>query len=214
MLENIQPTYHPEVDNRGKRVHLTNPHIPSLLATWDDRNAVATVIPGGKMPQSLNGVAFEKWHGAPDSDAGWSSTVGELNFDEPPFQVPAGKIPAAGVVIEESDGRVWLVAPSNAFAGYNATFPKGRVDDGINLHACAVREAFEESGLQVKITGWFADSSRSRSYTRYYKAVRCGGDPACMGWESQAVLLVPRPALGEFLTNSNDLPLLKAIRGF
>jgi hypothetical protein len=32
-----------------------------------------------------------------------------------------------------------------------------------------------------------------------------------MGWESQAVHLVPRALLADFLTHPNDLPLLQAL---
>ena len=49
------------------------------------------------------------------------------------------------------------------------------------------------------------------SYTRYYRARRIGGSPASMGWESQAVHLVPKAQLAHYLTNKNDLPLLKAL---
>lgn len=205
-------TYHPHPDNNGNRVHLTDPTIPSALAAWKDKDSIATVVPGGKMQESLDGIAFEVWRDAPRTDNGWNSVAGQLSFDEPPFNIPAGKIPAAGVVIEEADGRIWLVAPSNAFGGYKTTFPKGRMDHSVNLQACAIREAFEEAGLQVRITGWLADSNRSRSYTRYYRAIRTGGNPACMGWESQAVHLVPRSALDVYLTHPNDLPLLESIR--
>lgn len=207
-----RPTDHPHADNNGNRVYLADPNTPSVLAAWKDCDSVATVVPGGKMPKSLNSIAFEEWRDAPDTDDGWNSVMGQLTFDEPPFDVPAGKIPAAGVVIEEADGRIWLVAPSNAFGGYKTTFPKGRIDQCINLQACAIREAFEEAGLQVRITGWLADSDRSRSYTRYYWAVRTGGNPASMGWESQAVHLVPRSALDAYLTHPNDLRLLESIR--
>jgi 8-oxo-dGTP pyrophosphatase MutT (NUDIX family) len=51
---------------------------------------------------------------------------------------------AAGAVVMEPDGRLWLVAPSNGFGGYLATFPKGRVEPGISLQATAIREVWEE----------------------------------------------------------------------
>jgi ADP-ribose pyrophosphatase YjhB (NUDIX family) len=111
-------------------------------------------------------------------------------------------------VIEEEDGRIWLVAPSNRFGGYDATFPKGRVDAGSSLQASAIREAFEESGLQVAITGFLADSLRSQTYTRYYRARRVGGTPAAMGWETQAVHLVPRAQLARVATHANDQHLI------
>lgn len=114
-------------------------------------------------------------------------------------------------MILEADGRVWLVAPSNAFGGYTATFPKGRIENEVNPQASAIREAYEEAGLKVKITGFLAASSRTQTYTRYYLAERTGGNPAAMGWESRAIHLVPRSLLANFLTHANDLPLLKAL---
>lgn len=207
------PIYHPQPDHTGKAVLLKQPSNPTPLHAWEDSASVATVIPAGSLPGILNGIPFEEWSDAPDTDAAWYAVAGQHTFDEPPFNLPVGKAPAAGVVVQESDGRIWLVAPSNAFGGYKATFPKGRVDQGINLQACAIREAFEEAGLKVTITGWLADSNRSLTYTRYYLAKRTGGNPVAMGWESQAVHLVPLSALSTFLTHPNDLPLLKAIQG-
>jgi 8-oxo-dGTP pyrophosphatase MutT (NUDIX family) len=205
------PTYHPHPDDQGKPVLLRQPHGATPLAAWSDPDRAATVIPGGDLPEALNGIAFQTWRDAPTTDDGWNSVAGQLALDEPPLKVAPGKAPAAGVVIEEADGRIWLVAPSNAFGGYSATFPKGRVDGGVNLQACAIREAFEESGLRVAITGWLADANRTLTCTRYYRAVRTGGTPAHMGWESQAVHLVPRSALKAFVAHPNDLPLLKAL---
>lgn len=45
--------------------------------------------------------------------------------------------PAAGVVIEETDGRFWLVAPTNQAGGYAVTFPKGRPVPGATLQQTA-----------------------------------------------------------------------------
>ena len=115
-----------------------------------------------------------------------------------------GREPAAGVVIEEPDGRVWLVNPTNGFAGYTATFPKGRADDGLTLQATAIKEAFEESGLQVRIIGLIGDVERSQTVTRYYRARRVGGTPAAMGWETQAVQLVPKADILAALNQAVD----------
>jgi len=192
-------------------VVLTNPSTGSPLSAWRHADQAATVIPGGTMPVELNGTLLRAWKDVPDSDDRWNAVEGQCAFNEPPFLAPPGKMPAAGVVIMEADGRVWLVAPSNAFGGYTVTFPKGRIENDVNRQASAIREAYEEAGLKVKITGFLADSNRTQSYTRYYLAERTGGNPAAMGWESQAVHLVPRPLLASFLTHPNDLPLLKAL---
>jgi 8-oxo-dGTP pyrophosphatase MutT (NUDIX family) len=207
----MMPTYHPMPDERGKPVLLNKPSQPTALSSWGRAEAVATAIPNGACPADLNGIAITEWLDVPTSAQAWDTVEGQCEFEEPPFDPPSGKMPAAGTVVEEPDGRVWLVAPSNAFGGYTATFPKGRIEATVNRQASAIREAYEEAGLKVEIIGFFADSNRSQSYTRYYLARRVSGNPALMGWESQAVHLVPRAALINFLTHYNDLPLLNLL---
>jgi 8-oxo-dGTP pyrophosphatase MutT (NUDIX family) len=173
---------------------------------------VAIVVPDGDMPDELKGIPFTAWTRAPESDNAWERLAAQSAIDEPSFSCPKDKKPADGGVVEESDGRLWLVAPSNGFGGYTATFPKGTVESGSSRQATAIREAWKEAGLQVEITGFLADVTRSTSYTRYYRARRLGGHPALMGWESQAVMLVPRDKLGDFLTNPYESPLLHALQ--
>lgn len=204
-------TYHPRRNDHGQLVPIVKPHTPTSIATWADPSAVATTVPDGRLPRTLNGVAFNAWDGMPSSKHEWNAVPGQLAFEEPVFNRPAHKRAAAGVVVREDDGRVWLVSPSNRYGGYDNTFPKGTIDPGVNMQASAIREAYEEAGLRVHITGFFADSDRSQSYTRYYLARRVGGSPAAMGWESQAVHLVPASKLAQFLTHANDLPLLHAL---
>ena len=79
------------------------------------------------------------------------------------------------------------------------------------MRANALKEAFEESGLQVELIDFLADAKRSTTKTRYYLARRIGGNPADMGWESQAVHLVPRASLKMLLPYQNDVPVLEAI---
>jgi 8-oxo-dGTP pyrophosphatase MutT (NUDIX family) len=204
-------TYHPEPNDAGQPVLLKAPSTPTPLAAWEDPNSVASVVPGGNMPAQINGIPFTVWSSLPESPAAWNSVAGQAVIDEPPFECPKGKAEAAGVVVYEPDGRIWLVAPSNGYGGYKATFPKGRVEKGVSRQANAIREAFEETGLQVAITAFLADSDRSLTYTRYYLARRVGGTPAAMGWESQAVHLVPRGKLVQLLNHANDQPLIEAL---
>lgn len=195
---------HPCPDDDGQAVPLRKPSTPTPLPSWEDPGRVATVVPGGPLPPVLNGVPL-----APHAPDGWPD---EVPLDEPPYLLPPGFAAAAGAVIVEDDGRVWLVAPSNGFGGYTATFPKGRVDAGTSLQAACVREAFEESGLQVRVEAFLLDCRRSQTYTRYYVARRIGGSPACMGWESQAVHLVPAARLHEIAVHPNDVPVIAALR--
>ncbi|VXC03561.1 NUDIX hydrolase [Massilia sp. 9I] len=202
-------TIHPKADEWGKPVAITAPTSPSSLDAWRDPQQIATVIPGGALPPQLNGIGFTPWRDAPHDDAGWTALAGlDEDFEEPLFEAAPGKRVAAGVVVLEDDGRVWVVHPSNAFGGYPATFPKGTVDTGVGLRAAAIREAWEESGLRVALSGFLLDVTRSRSRTRYYLGRRLGGCPSDMGWESQAVSLVPRALLAKVLVNPNDAPLV------
>jgi len=194
---------HPFPDEFGAPVPIRQPSRPTPAATWTDPDALATVVPGGPLPAQLNGIAFAPAPCPP---------VCVALLPEPPFTLPDGYRAAAGAVIVEPDGRIWLVAPTNAFGGYAATFPKGRVDPGAALAATCVREAWEEAGLVIEPTAHLADVRRTQTYTRYYLARRVGGTPAAMGWETQAVHLVPAALLASVAVHPNDAAVIAALR--
>lgn len=66
--------------------------------------------------------------------------------------------------------------------------------------------------MAITLTSWLTDVPRSTSVCRYVLVRRIGGTPADMGWESQAVSLVPRDRLPEELCHSNDHSLFEALR--
>ncbi|OPF61895.1 NUDIX hydrolase [Hydrogenophaga sp. H7] len=204
---------HPRKDDAGRQVELKAPSAPTSLESWGDPLERATVIPDGPMPARLNGIDVVSWIGAPTDTAAWATLAIQQTevFTEPPMMSAPGKAAASGVVILEGNGRVWVVSPSNQHGGYVNTFPKGKLDPGMGLRANALKEGFEESGLQVILTGFLCDSVRSTSVTRYYTAKRVGGHPADMCWESQAVHLVPRDQLKSFVTHPNDQVVLQAL---
>jgi 8-oxo-dGTP pyrophosphatase MutT (NUDIX family) len=201
---------HPKHRENGEVEIIQAPSTATSLEAWSNPARIATVLPEGAMPVSLNGIAFLPWRAAPQDNAGWAAVDGRhlARFAEPVFVPASGKLVAAGVVIEEIDGRVWVVHPTNGFGGYPVTFPKGTREPGTSLRVSAIREAFEECGLQVALTGFLADLERSRSKTRYYLGRRLGGCPAEMCWESQAVSLVPRARLPALLCNPYDAALV------
>jgi ADP-ribose pyrophosphatase YjhB (NUDIX family) len=204
-------TFHPCPNDDGDPVHIRKPSESTPLSCWHDPGQLATVLPAGPMPGSLNGIAMTPWTAWPADSAGWSALADCCTVDEPPFVLPAGLAAAAGAVVVEDDGRVWLVAPCNGYGGYAATFPKGRVDGGTSLVCAAIRETFEESGLQVRIEAFLADSRRTQTLTRYYIARRIGGNPSCMGWETQAVHLAPVAQLRQLAVHANDLGVIEAL---
>jgi len=199
---------HPKLDDEGHVRQINQPSTPTAKDTWTDPTALALFVPGGEAPTSLNGVALGPWTDAPKAMEEWKCVDGQLgDLKEQPMQLLPGKDPAAGCVIEEPDGRVWLVKPTNGWAGYCCTYPKGGAEDGLSLQASAIKECFEEAGLKVRITGLLADVVRGQSVTRYYSAVRVGGTPTDCSWESQAVQLVPKDRLIEELKAPIDHPL-------
>jgi 8-oxo-dGTP pyrophosphatase MutT (NUDIX family) len=198
--------HHPCRNDDGELVVIHRPSAATPLTHWGDPAASATVVPGGTMPAQLNGLA-------PAPCALALPEVLEA-IPEPEFVLPPGMKAAAGAVVLENDGRVWLVSPTNGFGGYTATFPKGRLDFGTSLQQTAVREVFEESGLLVRLEAFLLDVSRTQTYTRYYVARRIAGCPSAMGWESQAVHLVPAARLEEVAVHPNDAPIIDALRNW
>lgn len=186
---------HPQRRPDGGIVVIRQPSASSASASWNDPSCVASVLPGGNLPSSLNGIPFQAWEHCPTSANAWNELAQAALIDEPAFSPPEGLAPAAGVVIQEVDGRIWLVCPTNQFGGYEITFPKGRQERGVSLQATALIEAFEESGLHVRLVRHLVDVARTETYARYYLAERVGGAPSAMGWESQCVKLVPEDEL-------------------
>ena len=193
---------HPYCNDQGQPVMILAPTTASTPLTWSAPAEVATFVPCGDVPAQLNGIEC-----AP------ARLPAETQFPvpAPPMIPPHGLKPAAGAVILEPDGRLWLVTPTNHFGGYVHTFPKGRIESGGRPEESAVREVFEETGLVVVLTGWLGDFPRTTTYTRYFLAKRIGGTPANMGWESQAVHLVPRTQLRALVQHPNDQPILNAL---
>lgn len=195
--------HHPCRNDDGEPVVIHRPSVATPSSHWGEPVALATAVPACGMPAGLNGIALAPVSGlAGDVDA----------IDEPPFVLPPGMRAAAGAVVVEDDGRVWLVSPTNGYGGYSATFPKGRVDPGGTLQHTAIREVFEESGLVVRLEAHLIDVRRTQTYTRYYIARRIGGCPSAMGWETQAVHLVPVARLEQVAAHPNDAAIIRALR--
>jgi 8-oxo-dGTP pyrophosphatase MutT (NUDIX family) len=167
----------------------------------------------------LNGIHLdEPWTNAPTETKGWLTQIKDLikpNLETPEWP-QSNKKRTAGAIVVEPDGRVWTVEPTNHYAGYEHTFPKGTIDDEflpykLNDQITAVKEVYEESGLKIEITGYFGDFERDGSIARYFFAKRVGGSPATHGWETQAVDLVPLKELEGHVNNPVDKKISKAL---
>src|SRR3974390_1646507 len=150
------------------------------------------------MPKEINGIAVKSWS-PPQDDLGvedWGHVDGQGDFYEP--DLPKGHV-STGVLISEKDGSVWLMKPSKSFGGYKHSFPKGELEEELHPRANAIKEAFEETGLKVKLKGFAGDYEGDTGTSRYYYAERESGDPSEHGWESEASVLVPKEELYDFL---------------
>lgn len=199
--------YHSRRDENGNSVYIHSPTKELNLDKLHDPTALVTI------PNKTDVGSMTSWK-SPLANENWNDVDGQGDFDEPEFKTDSGKRLATGAIIHESDGRVWLVHPTNEFGGYKATFPKGKLESSLNPRANTIKEAWEESGLKIHLLGHAADVERSTSYTRYYHAKRVDGTPSDMGWESQAVSLVPKNKLHEIATHPNDQALVRAALKF
>ena len=203
--------HHPKAGDKGEKVGIRTPSEASHPSTWHSAADVATFLPEGDYPRHIGNIPLTSWETQPMTKRGWNYVAGiNHSLKEKPMEVPMGKHAGAGVIIEEDDGRVWLVSPTNAFGGYKNTFPKGTCEDGLSMQANAIKEAWEESGLQIEIVSVLGDFERTTSKARMYIARRVGGTPVDMGWESQAVQLVPREKLRDLLNMDPDQVIIDA----
>lgn len=212
-----QEAFHPKPNDKGQLVPIHHPSKATSAYTWNDSGAVATLTPHHHkaLPDKLYGVKFTPWLDAPTTLLEWADVEGqnaEVAHSEPEFKSKPGMKKGAGVIVVEPDGRAWVVHPTNQFGGYKATFAKGTLEDGLSLQASAIKEAYEESGLKVKIIGFLTDVVRTTSVARYYLARRVGGHPGDMGWESQAVSLVPIDQLSKIADAVADKKLIEALK--
>jgi hypothetical protein len=93
-----EPHHHPRLGDNGKPVLVEVPHHASSHSTWYEPDAVATFLPDGDVPLSLNHVALRSWKEHPKTSAGWNYEEGILHdLREPPLKVPFGKKAGAGV---------------------------------------------------------------------------------------------------------------------
>lgn len=117
------------------------------------------------------------------SDEFWLEVLGydqkDLDAIDAYEAAKKGKRLSAGVVIVEPDGRVWVMAPKNEWAGYRNTWSKGGVDAGETAAEAAVRELREEMGFSVELDSFLGDymNTDKTGITRMYIGHRTGGGP-------------------------------------
>lgn len=172
---------------------------------------VGTEIVFDKNPQTnkvLNGVPFKEgkvkdFSKIKDKGLGADS---EADF----MSLPLTK--ASGAVVVEPDGRVWIYEPANHYGGYEHTFPKGTLEKGLSLEQNAIKEVFEETGLEIELVDFVGDFKGDTSVTRYYLAKRVGGAPWTAHWEADKVKLVDMATVGDtHLNKARDRKLIEFV---
>ena len=190
-------TIHPHKDENGREVVIHSP---------DTADGVSTFTPGCQTPAHINGTAISSV-----KDPFEGNDLGES--DDHTYEKHPGLRHAAGMIVVEPDHRVWLVSPTNQFGGYINTFPKGGHEaNSPSMKHTAVKEMWEESGIQAQPTHHLGDYDRSTTRTRFYVGRRIGGNPADMGWESQAVKLLPLSELHKHLHSDVDHQILRDLK--
>lgn len=164
----------------------------ALNAGMDDPDEVITFTAGGPAPGKYKPVA------GPD--------LGQTPVWEPPITSKAGKpISTGAIVIDESTGKVFIVKPKDGYGGYQHTYPKGKLAKGLSAQQNAIKEVWEESGLDVEILDYLGGYEKTTSTTHYYVARVKGGSPtAFLPNETEAVVLVHPDKLKSLLNNAVD----------
>ena len=146
--------------------------VPAAGVLKDVPMADKTTFESGKAQPglTLNGVPFAA---APPKF--WEH-VKDVDVKEPPA---LSKIDRVGIMVQEPDGRVWIASPTNGFGNRKYTLPGGGVEHGLTTQQNALKEVWEETGLQVEITGHLGDfkDSNNGNNGRLYIGRRIGGQP-------------------------------------
>lgn len=191
--QNGRPLTLPELERKvalydeRKAAEIARREAEAQIKTLEDQWAARMKAPGEV-------VTFTKGESLPETMFPYATSVDMTAYRKEVSELPAlaaeaGKKRAAGIIMVEDDGKVWIVRPTGKYGGIEATFPKGRFSGEI-LEG-ALRETWEETGFQAEITGFLGDYSRRATKTRYYIGRRIGGSPMAMGSESEAVVLGP-----------------------
>ncbi len=189
------------------------PTLPTGPDTWHDPSAIAVFVPGGACPAALCDIPMQQAT-LPSRGACLAGLVGN-GAQDPEWATLAGQpdlTRKAGAIVVESDGRIWVIEPTNHYWDTIASFPKGTLDGDACPRLTALREVFEETGLVVQLGEHLADVQRDDAIVRLYRAERVTGRPVDMGWESQSVRLVPPDHLAMVMVAPKERSFLVTAR--
>ena len=135
-------------------------------------------------------------------------------------------VSAGGLVYEDRpDGRwVVLISHRNAAGMKQWTLPKGRVEEGEDVEAAALREVREETGLICDIVRelgvvdywfvWKSDAVRYHKFVHYFVMRFRGGDMSTRDEEAEDVVWLPFEEALVRLSHRNERRLVAGAGGF
>ena len=186
---------------KARDIHGT--HAAEVCENLGSPNQVITFYPAYDYSRTLEGF-FSK-------GVSLVSEVESQSFSPPEDE----RDHSAGLIVQLPDGRFILATPRGGFAGYQYTFPKGRIDADETPEDAALREFEEETGLKARITGdWYGDYRGTSTWTRYFSAELVGGEPSDMSWETERVLFVPQNQVESYLSQNENSVLQGAFKDF
>lgn len=126
---------------------------------------------------------------------------------------------SAGGVIIDAKGRVVLTGRRSFRGVLQWGLPKGLVEPGETNEQAAAREAKEETGLEVAVTGklrtvdyWFVDPRRSErihKFVHFYLMRPVGGDPSGHDSETEEVAILEAPEALERASFDNEKEVIR-----
>lgn len=181
-----------EMKSRPRPEPRLTPEEKAVLAQIEDPREVVTFTKDGPVPPQYNKPVDK-----PD--------LGQKEIWAPELKSKGGKpISTGAIVIDEATGKVFLVKPKGGFGGYEHTFPKGKLAKGLSPQQNAIKEVWEESGLDVELVDYLGGYEKTTSTTHYFVARLKGGSPAGFLDETEAVVLAPMDKLKGLVNTAVD----------
>jgi ADP-ribose pyrophosphatase YjhB (NUDIX family) len=126
-------------------------------------------------------------------------------FDDPDAPPANSIVPSVNVVVADDEGRILLIHRTD---NDNWALPGGAMDLGESLPDAAIRETFEETGVQVEVNGlvgiytdprhiilYTSDSEARQEFSVVFTARPIGGEPTPSA-ESREVQWIAPEAIG------------------
>jgi 8-oxo-dGTP pyrophosphatase MutT (NUDIX family) len=124
-------------------------------------------------------------------------------------EVP-GKWASAGGVVLDRRGRIAVVRQRNRRGRWRWTLPKGRIDPGETTEAAALREVYEESGLQARIVRPLVRHDGRLHFTYFFEMTLERND-AVYECETKEVRFVTLVEAAKLLRARRDLRVLRQL---